>query len=107
MWKTGIKDMSELGSGVVLYFAIMKYMAIVFTLLTVLAVPAMYLAVTGVRGKDTSINLLRLSIAEAGPPVSSTRSDSDMCVSVSWDLCKSSPPPSCGAPATIWVQPGR
>jgi hypothetical protein len=70
LWKAGTKDMRELGAGVVLYFALLKYLAIAFSVLMLLSLPALYLAAVGQRGQDSTWNLQRLAIAEAGPPVS-------------------------------------
>jgi hypothetical protein len=69
LWRTGIKDMTELGAGALLYFAVLKYLGVAFSVLMVLSAPAMYLSFVGRRSGEESFGLDRLSLAQAGPTV--------------------------------------
>mmetsp|Transcript_19305 Transcript_19305/g.55336 ORF Transcript_19305/g.55336 Transcript_19305/m.55336 type:complete len:1124 (-) Transcript_19305:61-3432(-) len=73
MWKTSPADLGQLGVGVRLYFEYLKWMGIVFVLLSLLATPAMYFFATGTMlSDDTEFGayISLLSIANLGicPP---------------------------------------
>ena len=72
LWATSLTDLDELGVGVSLYMRILKYLAIMFGIMTVLSLPALYVSAVGMRSGETAVTLSRLSIAEAGPQVRGT-----------------------------------
>ena len=72
LWSTSTADLDELGAGVTLYFRTVKSFAVLFLCMSVLAVPGLYVAVTGNRSGSGEFSIARLSLAEAGPLVRDT-----------------------------------
>ena len=72
LWSTSTADLDELGAGVTLYFRTIKSFAVLFLCMSVLAVPGLYVAVTGNRSGSGEFSIARLSLAEAGPLVRDT-----------------------------------
>lgn len=63
---TGTADLNSLGVGVTLYFRFLKYLTCIFFLMTVLAIPVMYIAAQGSRIPQRSPDLLGLSVLTIG-----------------------------------------
>ena len=62
--------MHELGVGVSLYFVLVRALATMFFFTTLLALPGLYLSLTGSRSGSQGFSTARLSVAEAAPQVS-------------------------------------
>ncbi len=69
LWRVGTADFNELGVGMTLYFRLVKYLAVLFAVLTLVAVPAMFVNVMGQRSGNAAFDVHRLALAEAGPRV--------------------------------------
>ena len=66
--------MHEMGVGVSLYFVLVRALATMFFFTTLLALPGLYLSLTGSRSGSQGFSTARLSVAEAAPQVSKDRS---------------------------------
>jgi hypothetical protein len=109
IWATSMDDLNELGVGVTFYFRLLKYFAISFFVMTLIAVPSFVVLSNSNRMQDFDLfHVASLSLANAGP----VRTRSAPCLplvlrahccrwlaqvgrSVDWRACHPLAPSSC------------